>query len=59
MKSLRTRIGQTSKLKKKISKQFVSFYQNCEKSEAVAVELLKNSNILEELIENVNQKEII
>ena len=62
MKSLGTPHQNWSNFKtkiKKISKQFGSFYPNFGKSEAVAVELLKNSNILEELIENNNPKEMI
>ena len=39
---------------KKISKQFGSFLSKLRKREAVAVELLKNSNISEELMKNVN-----
>ena len=60
MKSLGTARENWSDFKnkiKKISKQFGSFLSKLPKSEAEAVELLKNSNILEELMENVNQKE--
>ena len=60
MKSLGTSHQNWSNFKtkiKKISKEFGSFLSKFWKSEAVAVELLKNSNISEELMENVNQKE--
>ena len=40
-----------------LTKQFGSFLSKLRKSEAIAVEFLKNSNIPEVLMENVNQKE--
>ena len=60
MKSLGTPHQNWSNFKakiKKISKQFGSFLSKLRKSEAIAVEFLKNSNIPEVLMENVNQKE--
>ena len=53
MKSLGTPHQNWSNFKtkiKKISKQFGSFLSKLRKSEAVAVELLRNSNISEELM---------
>ena len=53
MKSLGTPHQNLSNFKtkiKKISKQFGSFLSKLRKSEAVDVELLKNSNISEELM---------
>ena len=60
MKSLGTPHRNWSNFKakiKKISKQFGSFLSKLRKSEAIAVEFLKKSNIPEVLMENVNQKE--
>ena len=60
MKSLGTSHQNWSNFKtkiKKISKQFGSFLSKLWKSGAIAVEFLKNSNIPEELMENVNQIE--